>query len=83
MGAVSDGNRQWLSIVRGRLVPSCFHVMCFELTDGSKAFGLSKRGLTKINKQMSNLKFVKAMFTSNGMQLHDIGLNWLAGLKGN
>ena len=29
----------------------------------------------RINKQMSNLKFVRAMFTFNGMELHDIGLN--------
>ena len=27
----------------------------------------------KINKQMSNLKFVRAMFTSNGMELRDMG----------
>src|SRR5271165_5934731 len=27
----------------------------------------------RINKQMSNLKFVRAMFTSKGMKLHDIG----------
>jgi hypothetical protein len=28
----------------------------------------------RINKQMSNLKFVRAMFTSNGMELRDMGL---------
>jgi hypothetical protein len=27
------------------------------------------------------LKFVRAMFTSNGMELHDIGLNCGAGLR--
>ena len=33
----------------------------------------------QINKQMSNLKFVRAMFTFNGMELHDIGLKCGAG----
>ena len=28
----------------------------------------------RINKQMSNLEFLRAMFTTNGMELHDIGL---------
>jgi hypothetical protein len=45
MGSVSDGNIQWLSIVFGRLLPSCFHIICFEITDRSKAFSLSKCGL--------------------------------------
>jgi hypothetical protein len=31
---------------------------------------------------MSNLKFVRAMFTSNGMELQDIGPELRGGLKG-
>src|SRR5271170_1527350 len=27
VGSVSDGNPQWLSIVLGRLLPSCFHMI--------------------------------------------------------
>jgi hypothetical protein len=60
MGSINDGNRQWLSIVRGRLVLSCFHIMCFDLTEGSKAFGLSKR------------EFVRAIFPSKGMERRDM-----------
>jgi hypothetical protein len=48
-----------VSIVLGRLLPSCFHIIRF--VDS-----------LRINKQMSNLKFVRAMFTSNGMELRDM-----------
>lgn len=45
--SVSDGNRQWLSIVLGGLLPSCFHTIRFHLTDSCQAVGLSKRGFAQ------------------------------------